>query len=918
MNPDWMKFDQIDSAAFRITIEFLKERLEERETFDWALRLKPEDKVKRAAILYLINSIDFHQDLKVGEPWRSAWRLIEEAWNNQGGDDQFSTDAYDIQSRMNAGDKSGALVKKIVDLVAPKIEIEPFTPEVKQYRTFSKKPKQINDIFVLSLASGRIIDLDLVNIGMLTDINFTLSLGSALERAVLEGLDIGRRIGWRGKQDIWKLGNINRVYYVHKSKRSDGESEPDEFSEGMAPSVKLLYEIVARIAQIDISAAIEIAQRWRLTTSPVHVRLWAAIARNPQVVKAKEVGNFLISLDSNQFWDISNYPEIAELRATRFKEFNADHQRVLMRRIRKGPPRSFWPKNVDSGTIERKRLSRAVRELRRIEIGGATFNSHDKKWLDAKLMDHPNLAKMELIDQDFKSSFEIYEGKFSPDNRYDLLVGEGRLKALEKSFSTVNVGWGNDPATGALAWIRCPGNPLKVLTDFESIPDGGASFPLVWGRFGWEHTPDDKESFSGSQDRCLKECERVLTLLDKLPNETLFQSIHGISEWLERWKKFLIETQNGLWICLKIWPIAVETTNQKYKTKDEKDPYKVDYPSNNTRSENLDTLNEPAGKLVGVFIGAFKELQNNENPFDTNKALRKMRDEIIVAKGHAGLIARHKMIQALPYFLKCDPEWTDKHLIKPLSSDNADAIPLWAAVARQTLFKDVIKVIGLLMTERASDRRLTRETRQSLVFSLIVECLHAFNDNREPVVPQVRIQQMLRMLDDEVRVYGIKAVNRFIHDVSTIGRNDRNQSSAESLFRNVAKPFMEKVWPQEQSLVTPGVSKALANLPAIVEGAFAEAVYTIERFLVPFECWSISDYGLRGNHQDGRPKLSIIINNSEKADALLKLFDKTIGTAAETRVPIDLADALDHIRNVAPKAASSSAFKRLATATRRI
>ena len=123
------------------------------------------------------------------------------------------------------------------------------------------------------------------------------------------------------------------------------------------------------------------------------------------------------------------------------------------------------------------------------------------------------------------------------------------------------------------------------------------------------------------------------------------------------------------------------------------------------------------------------------------------------------------------------------------------------------------------------------------------------------------------------------------------------------------------MWPQERSLATPGVSGALADLPATSGEAFAEAVDTIARFLVPFECWSMIDYGLRSEN-GGEKKLSLI-DDQTKASALLRLLDLTVGTSEGAVIPHDLTDALDQIREVAPTLADAPAFRRLSTSARR-
>ena len=136
----------------------------------------------------------------------------------------------------------------------------------------------------------------------------------------------------------------------------------------------------------------------------------------------------------------------------------------------------------------------------------------------------------------------------------------------------------------------------------------------------------------------------------------------------------------------------------------------------------------------------------------------------------------------------------------------------------------------------------------------------------------------------------------------------------EHLFQSSTAPFLQQVWPKERSLASPGVSEELARLPVIARGKFAEAVATIERFLVPFECWLMFDYGFE---KDGQMATSEIVNDIEKAKALLRLLDRTIGTAEEAIVPHDLGDALEQVRNIAPKLARTPEYRRLETAASR-
>ena len=158
-----LSLNERDQTTVRSTVAFLEGRLEKKETVEWALGLGPGDVVKRWAILHLLNT-PVGRDLR--EPWRSAWRLIEEFWDTPI-PDFYGLYVYDVQDRLRSGERSGALVSAIVDLVAPRLSIEAYekwqlqfrnlvAPRLSieayekwqlQFRKFPKRPKTFHDLF---------------------------------------------------------------------------------------------------------------------------------------------------------------------------------------------------------------------------------------------------------------------------------------------------------------------------------------------------------------------------------------------------------------------------------------------------------------------------------------------------------------------------------------------------------------------------------------------------------------------------------------------------------------------------------------------------------------------------------------------------------------------------------------------------
>lgn len=917
----WAYLDPQDREIFRATIAFLNKRLAEQGTIDWALKLKPGQRIERIAIEELLTGPGARD---LSEPWASAWRLIEESWSTPHSEARNGTAIYYIQKRIRAGDRSGAAVAAIVDLVAPRLTVEPIDAWRRNYIKKPRTPKTAEHILSAGLTSGDLVDLNLLELANLNDLAFLASLANALEAAVNHGLDIARRLGWNDARSFTGLGFLNRAYYTQPTRRDGEASEPDAYHRGIAPSVKLLHAVVARLAEIQPIAAQPFVRRWHADGSSVFVRLWAAMARSRALVAAEAVASFLKSLDDRQFWNLHAFPEIAELRAVRFEEFDLSSQNQITTRLQKGPPRNHWPKKADQAKVANARQYWAVRELRRIEVAGGTLPTRAKNWLNSHQPPFVELAQM-AIDAGFLEGATASYVPPNPDCRYDELQGVARLQALETALAASRGGWDDDPAERANDWINQQGNAEELLADFEITNNGGDDFPKVWNRFGWAHRPRQQDGQAAQDIKLGEEAGRVLGLLDQLSDATLSSAIEGICAWLDTWEKHAVKLPPALPIWLRLWPISVEATNRTPEEADEEELSVLPRDDQSERDQVAsDALNRPAGKLVGVFLAACPSLQPGTQAFHGDSIERRMRDIVIAAEGRSGLIAKHRMIEALPYFLRADHNWAKEHLIAPLHKEDGAALALWRAVGRHRYVnREVLESIGAAMAERAIDRRLGRDTRRRLVFFLVVDSLHGFRHGEKPAVPNPRIQQMLRTLDDEVRASAANAIQQFLRELSAKaatnapeeGEEQEDPASAAALFRAAAAPFLREVWPQERSLATPGVSGALADLPATSGEAFAEAVDTIARFLVPFECWSMHDYGLYGD--EGKAKRLAIINDEARAQALLKLLDLTIGKSEGAVIPHDLSDALDQIQSVEPALAATPIYRRLATAARR-
>lgn len=887
---DWRSLSHEEREAFETTVRFVTGRVREVGTIGWALGLGPHDRGARTGVVRVVEEAGREG---LGEPWTTVWALIEESWLAVKSPYSDGVSAALVARRLAAGNRSGALVEAIGGLVAPRLRVEAMNPRDRSRRM---RPNSHRDLVRATLTSGRLVKPQDLGLFGVKNIEFLTAVANALEASMRYGMDAGRRIGWDGGEQLWPLGQLYRIEY------NDQEDDADQFHTGIAPVVKLLYGVVEHLAELDTEAASPFVQGWGLQRSPIDVRLWAASAKNPALASPREVGEFLLSLDDRRFWDLYVHPEIAALRARRYPELDLKTQTGIVSRLRKKPPRSHWPREAEADRVRKDREFSAARELRRIVVAGGRLTGPAAAWLSSRVEQFNELAELAVEEGFPVGATAEWIGEAAPDRRYDSLRGEARLRALERAWEAQTDHWRRDPAR---SWLRVERNTRETLDDLDSGDIRPDEYPALWNQFGMAHVPTE------DAERNRREAETVLALARKLPDGTIQKAIQGLSEWFNAWSNVVVNVGGWEETWLRVWPAAVSATNAYYKDDDEGNLSVVVSGGGPDAPMDLDVVNTEAGHLVGVFLQACPTIEGEEqDPFEKNVGLRRVRDELVSTHGQALLIARHRLTAALHYFVQADEAWAKANLVNPLMTDNANTPALWRAVSSRILRRDVLKVIGHHVADRVTNRELDRNTRSQLLRSLVGESLGALLEQREPSVAHARLHQVLRLVEDEMRSSAAHVVVDFIEQVG-----DMQSRTAADVFSTAGTRFLEDVWPRDRSLVTPGVAKAFAELPAASGEAFSAAVDAVMSLLVPFDCHTLMDFGFGTGRTEGEGLE--LIGDQAKARALLDLLDATVGSDEDATVPYDLSDALAHIESVDRRLAESRKFRRLATAARR-
>jgi hypothetical protein len=192
MRTEWTHLNETERGAFTVLMAFLDGRLASVETINWALQLGSGESVKRAAVLQLVDS---PEGRKLAEPWRTAWRMIEEYWETPSRGHLAETKPYDIRERVKSGDRSGSLLAAIADYVAPSLRVSALSQWQVKNRKSPKKLRTVAQLLSMGLASGKVVDPHSMGLHEIEDDAFLGALANALESVLTRGLDTARRLG---------------------------------------------------------------------------------------------------------------------------------------------------------------------------------------------------------------------------------------------------------------------------------------------------------------------------------------------------------------------------------------------------------------------------------------------------------------------------------------------------------------------------------------------------------------------------------------------------------------------------------------------------------------------------------------------------------------------------------------------------
>jgi hypothetical protein len=551
-------------------------------------------------------------------------------------------------------------------------------------------------------------------------------------------------------------------------------------------------------------------------------------------------------------------------------------------------PVSLQPKRLTDEERQRYAKRRTAEELLRITNAGGTLSDGATKWLNeaqAELRINGDIS----VTEGFEHGVTVRSVAVPSGAELDGLSREALLERI--ASSPVDGDELTDRAASAANYLG--GHPETALILLDDAVGRANVTRLIWRALAYNFRPEkhleDKDAVQTVSSRIQPKAEELLTRIAKLDNEELADLAEPLSYWLDAWRYHLAKSPQYLPAWYALWPHAVAHVNAE--------PVGDDALRDRAFSSAV-------GRLISALLHAMPKRSEARTAFQ-HPPFAEIMGALAQTGGEAGRHLRVSFVRYLRFLYDTAPAWTRSVLIDHLR--RGKDIELWTGLT-DVPQSPIVRVIGRSFVNVIVNGKLVDADRRRLTQIAILT--HLYQHLPKPWTTALSpdlTRQMLRMGDDVVRAAAASAWKDFL-------ANDKLPFKPAERFKLFKATFIA-LWPQDRTLNSPIATEQLVRLPAASRTHFAEVAAIILPFIVPFDCWSLHNYGVIVSG-DGTRSIHFVESPAD-AESFLEVLHRTVGETDNARVPNSLERALDHIADRSPPLASDSRFKRLLTLSRR-
>ena len=576
-----------------------------------------------------------------------------------------------------------------------------------------------------------------------------------------------------------------------------------------------------------------------------------------------EVGDGLLSLSDEAFWEENYRPELLHLLKCRWHELPSDKREQVERRLVNGRARYGGESEED---FEQRRASGSAMVLGWLINQGCELS---RETLDVP----PDLRRAdprwcpewdENADESREGRVASIETDSDPSCIIDVPINQIIPLARQHTGRAFPEPYDHRPFDGLVEQ-----RPVRAVAALTHAARQG-EYPAKFWRSALQKWPD------GARHRL---SWLFGARLARLPSEIVVELQDDVFGWL--WKHLPKLAAQDQLRALSIFDVLLD----KLFIGEEEVEQSGEHQDRSRRTHNY-VVSAPVDKATVLLL----ELLNSQDPrvgSGVPPEIKSRLERLFKAPGEGADHAAYVVASQLRWLDHIDPEWVRATIVPWFDLEHPVAESAWNGFSDDNCLPEP-KLFSLIKSDFLN----------AIVHILGQERLHEFlvlgcfwHQDYDAYITFEETRQVLQNTNDSGRAHSLWVFTRIV---------DENDA-----WRRFGKPFLERAWPKESRFQTEQTSQHLVELAKGAGDFFPEVVQTIRPYLVPISQNVGFVYSLVRQNDDETGGLP-----TRFPDATLVLIDKIIPDDPD-QVPYDLDSLIEMIAEAKPSLRQDSRWRRL-------
>ncbi len=697
------------------------------------------------------------------------------------------------------------MVKRYEEMAKPRMTVQPefWNNEIPPQKDVKTDFGQLVDLSVLYKKDYRRIDIP---------DEYLANVVAALRR----NLDIAIRL------------EIERGYYPYIQIPPIIPSDDPNISsyarrQGFAPAVLHYVPLFERLLKLNPKLAQAEVEKWGKDDDNLYARLRIWSGRFVKIVTDDDVGNFLSVISRNAFWQPSHQRDLLHTLKARWTRMPVRAKYDIEKRILHGPEQ----KDDEKKNKYTKRKAQFILErLDWLKDAKCDLSATTKKKIARLKKANPDYKDKHAKDAD--KSHENLGGMVrtntDPDVLLNLPLADILPKAEEEMKRRDDFLVEYDPFAGL-----CETRPARAFAALRYEAKQNTHRSWAWRNFLYH---EKRKKDSAHMKRLIAES------MFHMPDEKTVETLSTLAQWVSRASMQLAP------ICIPIFERLIKRLAKILTENHARDNFTAFKVKEKTSDFdwNMHAINSASGDIAETLFHdpRIKKLKAGQ-PFPSDWI--KLVESMLALPDDLGRYALLIFTYRLDWFYYVNPQWTDDNLLQPLFDGNPDTVEAWwGGYLWGVKHLDVLTLFTKIkpyLLKRASNQSIqTRHDSHMMPQFILLNWAH--KDNRKQRISNSEFRDILLNASDAFRV-------RILWEIGSFCEKDTSPPH----WNKKRLALLEKVWPEQEQVQTPGTSERLIDLAFANEPEFPR----IAKAIIPLLGESFKHSGWSFLHGDNKDRI---------------------------------------------------------------